>query len=744
MTAYSVVGRPVTRQEGPDKVSGHFQYAADVALPGMIWGKVLRSPYPHAKIIHIDASRAMGLPGVRAVITGQDTAGMRVGRMVRDVPLLAEDKVRFVGEKVAAVAANDLDTAEEALALIEVEYEPLPAVFDPLEAMEPGAPLIHEGSPEFESSAGMVQPQGNILNHATWSNGELEQGFGESELIFEHTFTTTWVHQGYMEPYACVVDIDDTGRIQVWANNKVPFTLRRQLADALAIPQDRILVNPCGIGGDFGGKSPAMNVPLAYLLSQRSGRPVKMVMSYIEELMAGNPRHPSVVTIKTGVKRDGKFWARHSNVVYNGGAYSGFRGRPGLAGSRDAAGGQYHIPNFQIDSYMVYTNSVPCGSYRAPGQPQVAFAVESHTDMIAKEMGIDPYELRLRNVVHDGEVCATGARYNHLRGEETLRAAAEAANWGSPKPGPYVGRGMSLGQRPQGQSIYSVRVSMDENARATLHLLVPETGTGSHTVGRQMVAEDLGIPVVDVAAVQMDTDNGVYDSGAGSGSSVGGTNAALGAAQGVRQKLTLMAAEFFGWPEERIIFREGRVFVDGDPEKGVPIKELASRVVAATGEPISVDISTTAEEPDVTCFCAQVAEVEVDPETGEVKLRKFISAHDVGTIHNPLSHQGQIDGAVVQGFGYALMEELLTEEGQVQTLSMGDVKTPTIQDIPELATVLVESPGGNGPYGAKTIGEQPLPPVAPAIANAVYDAVGVRIQDLPITAEKVLAALKSK
>ena len=744
MTTYAVVGKPVTRQEGPDKVSGHFQYAADVTLPGMIWGKVLRSPYPHARILHIDTSQAMSLPGVRAVITGQDTAGMLVGRMVRDVPLLAVDKVRFVGEKVAAVAADDLDTAEEALTLIDVEYEPLPGVFDPLEAMDPGSPLIHEGSPSFESAAGLVQPQGNILNHSTWSNGDLEQGFGESDLIFEHTFSTTWVHQGYMEPYACVVYIDDTGRIQVWANNKVPYTLRKQLADALSISEERILVNPCGIGGDFGGKSPAMNVPLAYLLSQRTGRPVKMIMSYIEELMAGNPRHPSVVTIKTGVKSDGKFWARQSKVVFNGGAYCGFRGRPGLAGSRDAAGGQYYIPHFQVDSYMVYTNNVPCGSYRAPGQPQVAFAVECHTDMIAQEMGIDPYELRLRNVVHDGQVCATGARYNHLRGEETLRAAAEAANWDSPKSGPNVGRGMSLGQRPQGQSIYSVRVSMDENARATLHLLVPETGTGAHTVGRQMVAEDLGIPVADVTAVQMDTDGGTVDSGAGSGSSVGGTTAALGAAQGVRRELTLMAAEFYGWPEERITFREGRVFVEGDAEKGVPIKELASRVVAALGRPISVNVSTTAEEPDVTCFCAQVAEVEVDPETGEVKLQKFVTAHDVGTIHNPLSHQGQIDGAVVQGFGYALMEELLSEEGQISTLSMGDVKTPTIQDIPVLATVLVESPGGNGPYGAKTIGEQPLPPVAPAIANAVYDAVGVRIQDLPITAEKVLAALRSK
>ena len=744
MTTYEVVGKRVTRQEGPDKVSGNFQYSADVSLPGMIWGKVLRSPYPHAKIVKIDASKALAMPGVHAVITGQDTLGMRIGRSVRDVPLLAEDEVRFVGEKVAAVAADDPDLAEEALLMIEVEYEPLPAVFDPVEAMDPVAPLVHAGSPSFESSSGPVQPQGNTLNHSTWSSGDMAKGFSESDQIFEHTFTTTWVHQGYMEPYACVVDIDDAGRVQVWANNKVPFTLRKQLADALGLSEDQILVNPCGIGGDFGGKSPAMNVPLAYFLSRSSGRPVKMVMSYIEELAAGNPRHPSVITIKTGVKNDGRFMARESRVVYNGGAYCGFRGRPGLAGSRDAAGGQYHIPNFQIDSYMMYTNNVPCGSYRAPGQPQVAFAVESHTDMIAREMGMDPYELRLKNVVRDGQMCATGAHYNNVRGEETLKAVAEAADWGSPKSGPYVGRGISLGQRPQGQSVYSAKVTMDENARITYHTLVPETGTGIHTVGRQVVAEDLGVPVEDVRAVQMNTDGGSTDSGAGSGSSVGGTGAALGAAEGVRNHLTLMAAEFYGWPEERIKFRGGRVFVEGDAERGVSIKELASRVVAATGEHISFSKTTEAQEPDVTCFCAQVAEVAVDPETGEVKLRKFVTAHDVGTIHNPITHQGQIDGAVIQGVGFALMEELLSEEGHISTLSMGDVKTPNMQDIPELVTVLVDSPGGNGPFGAKTIGEQPLPPVAPAIANAVFDAVGVRILDLPITAEKVLAALNKK
>ena len=743
-----MVGKPVTRQEGPDKVSGKFIYSADIVLPGMIWGKVLRSPYPHAKILHIDASRAMSLPGVRAVITGKDVAGMRVGRNVRDVPLLAEDKVRFVGERVAALAADDPDTAEEALTLIDVEYEELPAVFDPIEAMEPGAPLVHEGSPSYETSsgyetlAGHIQPQGNIVDHSTWSNGDLEKGFRESDFIFEHTFTTPWVHQAYMEPYACVVDIEGSGRIQIWANNKQPYSLRKQIALALGLPEDRIKINPCGIGGDFGGKTPAMNVPLAYFLCLRSGRPVKMIMNYIEELMAGNPRHPSIITIKTGVKRDGRLWARHSRVVYDGGAYAGYRGRAGLAGSRHAAGGPYHIPHFRIDSYMMYTNNVPCGSYRAPGQPQTVFAVESHTDMIAQELGRDPYELRLQNVVREGQVCATGRRYKHVRGEETLRAAAEAANWGSPKAGPYIGRGISLGQRPQEQGVFAATVSIDENARATLYSLVPDTGTGAHTVGRQMVAEDLGIPVEHVWVTQMDTDSAPFDAGAGSGSSVGGTYAALGAAQEVRRKLTGLAAEFFGWPEEHIIFKEGRVFVEGDPGKGVPIQALAARAVAAAGGPISGDMTTTAEEAEVTCFCAQVAEVEVDPDTGAVKVRKFITAHDVGTIHNPLSHQGQIDGAVIQGLGYALMEGLDSEEGRISTLSLGEAKIPTIQDIPELVTVLVESPGGNGPYGAKSIGEQPIPPVAAAIANAVYDAVGVRIQDLPITAEKVLLGLK--
>ena len=740
MTTYAVVGKPVTREDGPEKVSGKTCYAGDLRLPGMLWGKVLRSPFPHARIVRIDTSGALQLPGVHAVLTGHDVAGRLVGRTLRDVPLLAQEKVRFVGEKVAAVAADDVDTAAEALTRIEVEYAELPAVFDPVEAMQPGAPVVHDGAPAYEGPAGLVHPHGNISHQTTWAGGDVEQGFREADLLFEHTFTTPWVHQGYMEPYACMVAIDEAGRIQVWANNKQPFRLRWQLASALGLPEDRIRVNPCAIGGDFGGKAGAMDVPLAYALAQRVGRPVKMIMDYVEELMAGNPRHPAVITIKSGVKHDGQLWARHTRVVYNGGAYGGFRGALTLSGGRQAGGGPYRIPHFRIETSMMYTNTVPCGSYRAPGEPQAVFAVESHTDMIARAMGIDPYAFRLQNVVQEGDVSGTGQVFRHVRGAETLRRAAEAAGWEAPKPGPYWGRGIALGQRPQGRAVSIARVTVDAQGRATLASSVPDTGVGFYSVGRQVVAEDLGLAVEEVGMTRLDTDAVPFETGAGAGTSVGAAHAALGAAQDVRHQLTHLAAECYVWPQERIVFRHGRVFMEDAPERGVSFHALAARAVAALGHPVVGEMTTTAEEPEVTAYCAQVAEVEVDPDTGQVTVHRIVTAHDVGTIINPLDHQGQIDGAVMQGLGYALMEGLHADEGRISTLSLGEAKIPTMQDIPTLVTVLVESPGGEGPYQGKAIGENPISPVAPAIANAVYDAVGVRIQDLPITAEKVRVA----
>ncbi len=744
MTTYSVIAKSVPREDGPDKVSGEYVFPADIVLPGMIWGRALRSPFPHAKIVHIDASRAKSLPGVHAVLTGKDVAGMRVGRMVRDIPFLAEDKVRFVGDKVAAVAAEDPEIADEALTLIDVKYEELPAVFDPLEAMEPGAPLIHEGPYNLVEESGTIQPQGNLVHHAFWSHGDVEQGFRESDLIFEHNFSTPWVHQAYIEPYSCVVHVDEDDRIQVWSNNKQPFYLRKQISQALGCPEERIKINPCGIGGDFGGKGAPMDVPVAYALSSLSGRPVKMIMDYIEELMAGNPRHPAVVTIKTGLKKDGRFWARKSRVVFNGGAYAGFRGSLNTSGGRQVGGGPYYIPNFHIDNYMVYTNNLPCGSYRAPGEPQALFAVESHTDMIAREMGLDPYELRLKNVVHEGQITATGQQFRHVLAEETLRTVAEASNWDSPKKGPYFGRGMSLGQRAAAEAKTVARVSIDEHANVTLYTPVPETGVGAHTVSRQMIAEGLGIRADEVTVVRLSTDDVPFDKGAGAGTSRNAAAASLGAAQEVRRKLTTMAAEFYGWPEERIVFGQGRVFVEGDQDKGVSLQDLASKTVAALGGTISFEYTHVPTGTDVTAFCAQVAEVEVDPETGQIKLHRYISANDSGTIVNPVGHQGQIEGGIIQGLGYALMEGLESEEGRISTLSLGEAKIPTTLDIPELKVVLVESPEGSGPYGGKCIGEVCLSPVAAAIANAVADATGGRIPDLPITAEKVLFALKEK
>ena len=742
MTTHSVVGRSVTRADGPDIVSGATRYPADIVLPGMLVGKTLRSDLPHARIKSIDTSRAARLPGVRAILTGKDLRGMRVGRFVRDVPLLAEDKVRFVGEKVAAVAADSIDIAEEALMLIDVEYDELPAVFDPLEAMAPGSPLVHEGSGPYESRQGSVQPEGNVVHHETWSQGDVEQGFRESDVIVEHTVTTPWVHQGYLEPYTCVVEIDDAGHTQIWANNKSPFLLRWQMATAVGLPETRITANPCGIGGDFGGKAGAMDVPLAYFLSVRTGRPVKMIMDFIEELTAGNPRHPSVITIKTGVKNDGRFWARRARVVYNGGAYAGFRGNIGLKGGRQAGGGPYYIPNVQIDSYIVYTNNVPCGSYRAPGEPQAVFAVESHTDMLAQELGRDPYELRRQNLVHETDTSATGEHFNHVRAEETLDAAANAANWGSPKKRANVGRGIAIGQRPPAASTSVALVSLDEDARATLHTPVPETGVGAHTVGRQIVAEVLGIEVEHVGVIQLDTDAVLFDTGAGAATSRVAGHATLGAAQEVRTTLTRLAAQYYGWPAEQIILREGRVFVEGGAERSVPMRELAAKAVAASGGPISGEMTYKATPAEVTSYCAQVAEVEVDVETGQIKVVKFITAHDVGTILNPLGHQGQIDGAVIQGLGYALIEGLQSDEGRISTVTQGEARIPVTGDIPQLETLLLQTTVGLGPYQGKGIGENPISPVAPAIANAVYDAVGVRIQGLPITAEKVLSKLR--
>ena len=749
-SAYATIGQSVVRGEGADKVSGQAVYAADITLPGMLWGQVLRSPFPHARIVSIDTSRAKELPGVHAVLTGTDIPDRRVGRLLRDCPVLARDKVLFIGEKVAAVAAESPDLAEEALLLIDVEYAELPAVFDPAEAMTEAAPTLHENLESYPGLPKPMSPVNNVFAHNVWRKGDIEQGFAESDLVFEHTFNTQLMHQAYLEPHACVVDIDGDGRVQVWANNKGPFMLREQLAAVWDLPKEQIRINPCSIGGDFGGKGSFMDAPLAYYLAKAAGRPVKMVMDYIQELLAGNPRHPGVITLKTGMKKDGRIWARQAETIFNSGAYGAFKPRVHLRGA-DHSGGPYRIPNVQIDSYMVYTNNVPCGHMRAPAKPQVTFAVEAHMDLIARAMGLDPYELRMLNILQEGDTNPVGEEWLNIRAGDALRAAAEKAGWGTAKATPWTGRGLAISDQPPGSGQSSASVMMDGKGKATLLMSLWDTGTGAHTVLRQVVAETLTIPVDEVGVVIQDTDAVEFESGPG-GSRVTYTSgqSALGAAEELREKLTVLAAEYLGGAADAVTLRDGRFVAgdgsgDGDSGTGIALKEVAARAVAAQGEPLAGHKTYTAPPSEYTSYCAQAAEVEVDPETGQITVNKIVTAHDVGTVLNPLTHQGQIEGGVIQGLGYALMEEMETAEGQISTLSLGDYKIPTSKDIPELVTVLLEPAGGPAPFQSKGIGESSNTPVAAAIANAVSDAIGGRpITQLPITAERALAALRGR
>lgn len=741
-----VVGRPMGRIEGPEKVGGKTLYTADVCLPGMVWGKCLRSPIAHGKILQMDPTKAKKVKGVLAVLTGEDLPPVRVGLSLQDIPVLAQGKVRFVGEKVAAVVAEEMDVVEEALSLIQVDYEELPSVFDPTKAMEPDAVLIHE---ELGSYKGFHHPAENIPNVfalQNWSAGDLSIGFKEADVVLDHTFRTQPAHQAYIEPHAAAVAIDSSDRIEVWASCKAPFRLKEQLSKQLNLPRDRIRVNVIAVGGDFGGKGSMMDVPLCYFLAKTAGRPVKMVMTYAEEFMAGDPRHPSMVRLKTGVKKDGRLIARQAEVIFNSGAYAAFKPGevPNLGGATHATG-VYRIPNFTIRSYGVYTNSVPCGYYRAPGQPQVVFAVESHTDLIARELGMDPLELRLKNLLQDGDKLPGGRGVEKVRCRETLEAAAKKAGWGKAKAGKNVGRGIGVSFRHVGGSgEANAEISASPDGKITVLTAVPDTGTGTHTLLRQIAAEVLTMSPGEVQVEIGDTETFETDAAPG-GSKITSMSgqAVLEAAQEMREKMKAIAASLLGCSASEVKLEKGRFIAQGEPKKTLSFAEVASQGAKENGDlRIRKTFKMKSRSP-VAAFVAQIAEVEVDRETGLLKVRRFITAHDVGTVINPLTHQGQIEGGVIQGLGYATMEEMVTENGKVVTLNLGDYRIPCIQDLPPLQTVLVEGPAGPGPFAAKQIGENGIVPTAAAIANALDDAVGIRIFDLPLTAEKIYFALNS-
>jgi CO/xanthine dehydrogenase Mo-binding subunit len=745
--SYNAVGKPIGRVEGPAKVTGAATYSADIRLPGMIWGKALRSPLAHARIVRIDASAAERLRGVLAVLTANDLPDLLIGRRVYDMPVLAKDRVRFIGEKVAVVVAEDPSLAEEALARIEVEYEELPAVFDAQEAMKPEAPLLH---PQYRlyphAPTKYFSDLPNVHSHVTWQLGDIEHGFAAAAQVFEYTFTTHYVHQGYIEPHAAVVAIESDGRAHVWLSNKMPFRTRELLADAVQLPPEQIVVHLIPIGGDFGGKGSLMDLPLCYHLARRTRRPVKMVMTYTEELMAGNPRHPTAIVLRSGVTREGLIVAREAKVIFNSGAYAAFKPTPvvNITGASQAAGA-YGIPNIRIDAYSVYTNCVPAGHMRAPGDPQVSFAVESAMDMMAEALGIDPLEFRRRNLLKDGDRLPGGHAVEHVKVRETLEAAVRASRWEQPKPRPFVGRGLAAAHRHIGIGDANAQISVEGDGTVTLLTAVPDTGTGSHTVLRQVVAETLALPVEQVRVQVATTDAFEADSGAGGSrvTHVAG-QASYQAAEELKALICEAAAQLLGCPPSAVAVAGGRCVVATNGERTLSFAEVAKAALAYE-RPLRVQKTyRVSEYPHVTAFTAQAVELEVDAETGQMTLLDVVTAHDVGTIINPLGHQGQIDGGLIQGIGFGMIEEMRAEEGRISTLSLGDYKIPNIKDIPPLKTMLVQEAVGPVPFQGKSIGENSITPITAAIANALYDAVGVRICDLPITAEKVYSALQAQ
>ena len=736
------VGTPTPRADGLGKVTGAARYTADVGLPGALWAKSLRSPLPHARIVRIDTSRARALPGVRAVLTSDDVSTVLSGRKVQDLPVLAQGVVRFVGEQVAAVAADDEETAERAAGLIEVEYEELPAVFDAAEAMRPGAVLVHPGMHIYGGLPKPLEGPSNVFVRNEWGKGDPEAGLAAADVIVENTFTTSMVHQAYIEPNSWLVWADEEGRAQVWASNKTPHPAKRQVAGPMGLDPEQVRLNPVTIGGDFGGKGQPRNIPLCYYLSLATGRPIRMVFEYTEEFLATNPRHPATMRLRTGAMRDGTIVAHEAELVFNSGAFAGFIPQ-GFVPGASGAGGPYHIPNTRIVASHVYTNNVPRGFMRGPGRQQSAFAIESQMDCVARAIGMDPAELRRRNLVRDGDETAIGERFLEIKAPETLEAAIAASDFDKPRPVGAVlrGRGIALThQEASGGETHAI-VALNPDGSVVLSTPIFEQGAGTYTILQQVVAERLGLPADRVTVRVLDTDGFAFDSGmaAQRGARVG-TQAAHGAAEQAERNLAKLASDLLGWPAERISLNGDRV-VRADTGQSEPWAALVGRTGAPVTGEADVDDNTHAA---VTAFTAQVAGVSVDPETGEVSLLKLTTAHDTGRILNPQGHQGQINGAAMQGVGYGLMEEMPSSEGRVTTLSFADYKIPTIADVPELRTVLLESESGLGPLAVKGIGENASAPTAAAIANAVEDACGIRIRDLPVTAERLYQALRAR
>jgi CO/xanthine dehydrogenase Mo-binding subunit len=764
------IGKTFRRLDYETKVTGKAQYLADMAVPGMCHGKILRSPLPHARIKRIDASKAVTVSGVVTVITRDDILrdeGIEpyYGPVFKDQTILAVEKVRHVGDPVAAVAALHADAAEEALRLIEVEYDELPAVLDVHEAVKSGATLVHESVrlPEsgFADLAEIRPVAGtNICTHFNLNRGDVQKGFAQSEQIFEDTFTLPATQHSFLETHACIASVEPGGRITVWATTQNPFVVRTQLANIFQLPVSKVRVIVPYLGGGYGGKVYPKIEPITVALALRAGRPVRVVLSR-EEVFYTITKHAAVIRMKTGVKKDGTLVARECEIHLDTGAYAEIGPRVAKKSGYTAAG-PYRIPNLKIDSYSVYTNKPPAGAFRGFGVSQSAWAVESQMDIIAAALKIDPLEIRRKNGYEEGDKFVTEETLRSVGFKECLDEVAKSIGWktkefnsskvqGSQGQNPRRGKGLAgMIKATITPSVSCAVVKLNEDSSLSIYTGTVEMGQGSETVLAQIAGKELGISLDRIQVLGVDTDVVPYDLTTSSSRSTFHMGKAVQlAAQNIMRQLKQTVVEEYGIPEDQISFADGKIrLAEAALDYAqVMLKRFGMQGGTLVGEgQVKTSVKDEDGEKSTSAFwflAAGAAEVEVDSETGKIKLIKYATAVDVGKAINVLSCRQQLSGAAITGIGQALFEEIAYDNGQLINPNLVDYVLPSLGDMPSVIDpICIEIPHRNGPFGAKGIGESALIPVAPAIANAIYDAVGVRIKDLPIRAEKIYLALE--
>jgi 4-hydroxybenzoyl-CoA reductase alpha subunit len=755
-TEHSVVGKRVPRLDGPGKVLGTAKYVADIRRTGLLHGAVLRSQYPHARILAIDTSAAEALTGVKAVITAADTARRQWGAFQKDLYPLAVDKVRYVGDEVAAVAAVDLDTAREAIDLIRVEWEELPPVLSIDEALAEGAPLVHDDAP------------GNVAYHFSLERGDVDAGFARSDVVVEGTWESTRQWHAAIETIGSVAEWDSSGRLTIWVNTQTPFLSRGRYAWALGVEERKVRVIQTEVGGGFGGKSGDDNNPVVCaLLARKAGRPVKLVNTREEEFLATRPRMPMRYWVKLGFTRDGRVQAKDMKVLADNGAYTG-KSIAILGAGTVRHDALYKYPAVRADSSLVYTNLVPTGAFRGFGNPSADWAVEQAWDMAAREIGMDIVDLLHFNAVEPGDVSPHNHRITSCGLRQCIDRAAELIRWREKraKSRPNRGLGIACSVHVNGRRSFgdydgsSATIHVNEDGRATIVSGEGEIGQGASTVLCQIAAEELGLPVADVEISAADTDLSTHALGAlASRVTYVAGNAVRRAAKAAHEQILAAAGAQLEVSPIDLEIRDGRVQVKGVPSapgSGMSVGEVVRKNLYRPGGTPILGVGTwdnPSELPDETRygnesgaynFIAEAVEVEVDRKTGNVSVQEIAAVVDCGTVINPTLAEGQVEGGIAQGLGLALSETLAWSGGRPQNPNFGDYKLPTVADMPRLHVAFADSYEPSGPFGAKGVGEIGLDPVPAAVANAIFDAVGVRITDLPITAEKMWAALRKK